>query len=92
MRRPAPGQGPQNFLLFAPPPVERHVKLGFANCWQNVVGSVVPALAGMFAESQLRKQYVCGADWSGAQISLKPEGHSPGTAQQSASLWQACEQ
>ncbi len=23
-------QGPQNFTLFAPPPVERHVKVGFA--------------------------------------------------------------
>jgi hypothetical protein len=26
--------GPQNFLLFAPPPVERHVKVGFAKRWQ----------------------------------------------------------
>ena len=54
--------GPQNFLLFAPPPVDRHVNEAFPYFWQNALGSVVPPSAGMFALSQLKKQYVCGAD------------------------------
>jgi len=47
--------GPQNFLFFAPPPVERHVNVELAFCWQNVAGSIP---AGTSAVSQLRTQYV----------------------------------
>jgi hypothetical protein len=36
--------------------------------------------------SQLRKQYICPVDSKEAHTSLKPGVHSPGTAQQSASV------
>lgn len=87
-------QGPQNFWFALPPPVERHVNVGFANDWQYAVGSVVPPFgaAAIAVEEQLRKQYVWGADSSGAHTSVKPEGHSPGTAQQSLSEVHVCVQ
>jgi hypothetical protein len=56
----------------------------FPHVWQNVVGSVVPALAPvMSAGAQLIKQYIGPADSKDAQTSLK--WHSPGAVQQSAS-------
>jgi hypothetical protein len=43
-------------------------------------------------ESQLKKQYFGAVDSNDAQTCAKPVRHSPGTAQQSASDWQVCEQ
>jgi hypothetical protein len=70
------------------------VNAGFPNVWQYVFGSVVPAfgVAAIAAALQLKKQYVWGADWSGAHTSAAPEGHSPGTAQQSVSAVHVCVQ
>jgi hypothetical protein len=61
------------------------VNVGFPNVWQYAVGSVVPPFgaAAIADESQLKKQYVSGADWSGAHTSVNPAGHSPAVAQQS---------
>jgi hypothetical protein len=87
-------QGPQNFRLALPPPVERHVKLLLAHDEQNVLGSAVPAsgAAAMSALSQLRKQYMAPVDSYDAQTSLNPVMHSPGVAQQSASVVHVCVQ
>jgi hypothetical protein len=84
-------QGPQNFLLLFPPPVERQVAFAPAQRWQNVFASLVPASGSlaMSPEAQLKKQYIWPDDSNDAHTSLKLEGHSPLTAQQSASLLQA---
>jgi hypothetical protein len=70
------------------------VKVAFAQRWQNVAGSVVPAseTAAMSDEEQLRKQYVWPEDSNDAHTSFSPDGHSPATAQQSASVWHVCVQ
>jgi hypothetical protein len=70
-----------------PPPVERQLNEAFAQRWQNVSGSVVPAsgAAAMSDASQLRKQYICPDDSKDAHTSLKPAMHAPGTEQQLAS-------
>jgi hypothetical protein len=80
--------------LLLPPPVDRQVNVGFAQSWQNVDGSMVPAStsAASDAGSHARKQYVWPEDSNDAQVSLNPAGHSPGTLQQSASEVQVCVQ
>jgi len=82
-------------LRFAlPPPVERQLNEAFAQRWQKVSGSVVPAsgAAAMSDASQLRKQYICPDDSKDAHTSSNPATHSPGTVQQSASDWHVCVQ
>jgi hypothetical protein len=46
----------------------------------------------MSAGSQLKKQYIWPDDSNDAQTSLNPARHSPGTAQQSASVVHVCVQ
>jgi hypothetical protein len=91
---PQPFHGPQNLRLLLPPPVDRHVKDAFAQVWQYVVGSVVPAsgAAPMSAAEQPKKQYIIPVDSNGAHTSVKPVRHSPGTEQQSLSDWHVCVQ
>jgi hypothetical protein len=46
----------------------------------------------MAVEAQLKKQYIWPLDSNDAQTSGNPAGHSPATAQQSASVWHVCVQ
>jgi hypothetical protein len=70
--------------LALPPPVDRHVNDAFAQRWQYAVESVIPE-SEMSEDAQLRKQYIFPDDSNEAQTSGSAFGHSPGTAQQSAS-------
>jgi hypothetical protein len=46
-------------MLFAPPPVDRHVNVELPQRWQYAVASMVPpsGAAAMADAEQLRKQY-----------------------------------
>jgi hypothetical protein len=54
--------------------------------WQNASASVTPASPGTL--SQLKKQYFMFVDSKGEHTCGYPVRHSPGTAQQSASVEQ----
>jgi hypothetical protein len=84
-------QGTHTFRFCDPPPLERHEKALLAFEAQKLFASP-PSATAITVLSQLKKQIFCPVDSNGEHTCGKPVLHSPGTAQQSLSVWHVCVQ